>query len=166
MEILRDLNRQGTTVIIITHNDEIAKLSRRIVHIYDGKIKSDEINEDIEPLYKNNASFISQTNENNLFDDDFEGDEFNQIKNDFELDINDNSQQSCNSQNLNLSKTNKSTSFSSDKQTEKGFFQQSLQKDKNNITKNSDSLSSEQKAKTKIKIISKKTLKKKEIKEE
>lgn len=51
MRILRDLNSHGTTVIIITHNDEIAKLSRRIVRIYDGKIESDEINENIKPLY-------------------------------------------------------------------------------------------------------------------
>ena len=47
MKILKNLNEQGTTVVIITHNDEIAKLSRRVVHILDGKIYSDEINENI-----------------------------------------------------------------------------------------------------------------------
>ena len=44
MKILKDLNKKGTTVVIITHNDEIAKLSRRVVHIKDGKIDSDTIN--------------------------------------------------------------------------------------------------------------------------
>ena len=50
MKILNELNKYGTTVIIITHNDEIAKLSRRVVRIYDGKIESDEIN-NVETVY-------------------------------------------------------------------------------------------------------------------
>ena len=48
MKILKDLNKKGTTVVIITHNDEIAKLARRVVHIKDGKIASDIVNEAIE----------------------------------------------------------------------------------------------------------------------
>ena len=47
MKILKDLNEKGTTVIIITHNDEIANLSKRVVRIHDGKIDSDEIREHI-----------------------------------------------------------------------------------------------------------------------
>ena len=45
MSILKELNKKGTTVVIITHNDEIAKLSRRVVHIKDGKISSDIVND-------------------------------------------------------------------------------------------------------------------------
>lgn len=41
MRILRELNKQGTTVIIITHNDEIAEKSDRVIRILDGKIESD-----------------------------------------------------------------------------------------------------------------------------
>lgn len=41
MKILRELNKQGTTVIIITHNDEIAEKSDRVIRILDGKIESD-----------------------------------------------------------------------------------------------------------------------------
>ena len=47
MSILKELNKKGTTVVIITHNDEIAKLSRRVVHIKDGKIDSDVVNDEI-----------------------------------------------------------------------------------------------------------------------
>ena len=47
MRILKTLNDKGTTVIIITHNDEIAALSKRVVRIHDGKIDSDEIRENI-----------------------------------------------------------------------------------------------------------------------
>ena len=43
MKILDDLNERGTTVVIITHNDEIAQKSKRVVRIYDGKIDSDVV---------------------------------------------------------------------------------------------------------------------------
>ena len=43
MKILDKLNEAGTTVIIITHNDEIAGKSKRVVRIHDGKIDSDTI---------------------------------------------------------------------------------------------------------------------------
>lgn len=48
MNILKELNKQGTTVVIITHNDEIAKLSPRVVRIHDGKIDEDNVRENIE----------------------------------------------------------------------------------------------------------------------
>lgn len=39
MEILKGLNREGRTVIIVTHNMEIAEQTERIIHIRDGKIE-------------------------------------------------------------------------------------------------------------------------------
>ena len=47
MKILKELNEKGTTIIIITHNDEIAALSKRVVRIHDGKIDSDEVRENV-----------------------------------------------------------------------------------------------------------------------
>ncbi len=47
MTILRKLNENGTTVIIITHNDEIAASSKRVVRIHDGKIDSDVVNNNL-----------------------------------------------------------------------------------------------------------------------
>lgn len=41
MEILKDLNREGKTVIIVTHNMDIAAQTERIIHIRDGKIEED-----------------------------------------------------------------------------------------------------------------------------
>jgi putative ABC transport system ATP-binding protein len=38
MEILRGLNKDGKTVIIVTHNFEIAKKTKRIIRLIDGKI--------------------------------------------------------------------------------------------------------------------------------
>ena len=41
MEILRDLYRGGTTVILITHDDGIAATAKRVVRLSDGRITSD-----------------------------------------------------------------------------------------------------------------------------
>ena len=38
MEILEELNDQGKTVVLITHDNDIAKRAKRIVHILDGKL--------------------------------------------------------------------------------------------------------------------------------
>jgi len=43
MAILQDLNAQGITVVLVTHDDRIARHSERIVHILDGRIRSEEI---------------------------------------------------------------------------------------------------------------------------
>lgn len=48
MSILKQLNSQGTTIVIITHNDEIAELSPRVVRIHDGKIDKDESKKNVE----------------------------------------------------------------------------------------------------------------------
>ena len=44
MNILKDLHKSGRTVIIITHDDEIADQVDRVVRIMDGKIVSDSVN--------------------------------------------------------------------------------------------------------------------------
>ena len=45
LQILKDLNKSGVTVVLITHDDEIARHAKRIVSIKDGKIESDVLNE-------------------------------------------------------------------------------------------------------------------------
>ena len=39
MKILNELNEQGTTIIIVTHDMEIAKHAKKIINIHDGEIK-------------------------------------------------------------------------------------------------------------------------------
>ena len=41
MAILQELYEEGRTVILITHNNEIADRAKRIIQIKDGKIESD-----------------------------------------------------------------------------------------------------------------------------
>ncbi|MEK6841101.1 MAG: ABC transporter ATP-binding protein [Nanoarchaeota archaeon] len=38
MKILKDLNKKGKTVILVTHNPDLTKLANKIIHLKDGKI--------------------------------------------------------------------------------------------------------------------------------
>lgn len=60
MKTLQELNDQGHTVIIVTHDPRIAACARRVIAIEDGSIKSDTINEQIKDIngdiHKDNSS--------------------------------------------------------------------------------------------------------------
>ena len=43
MEILDNLHSKGNTIILVTHEDDIAKRAKRIIRLFDGKIIEDEI---------------------------------------------------------------------------------------------------------------------------
>lgn len=45
MNVLKDLHKSGRTVILITHDDEIAAQVKRVIRIKDGKIEADFMNE-------------------------------------------------------------------------------------------------------------------------
>lgn len=45
LEFLKQLNREGTTIVLITHDNSIAEQIKRVVRIHDGKIISDETKE-------------------------------------------------------------------------------------------------------------------------
>lgn len=38
MDILLGLNREGTTIVMVTHDEGIAKETSRIVRLFDGKL--------------------------------------------------------------------------------------------------------------------------------
>lgn len=46
MQILEGLHRSGRTVIIITHDNEIAEQVKRVIYIRDGRIEQDYLNEE------------------------------------------------------------------------------------------------------------------------
>ncbi|PKQ20265.1 MAG: macrolide ABC transporter ATP-binding protein [Actinobacteria bacterium HGW-Actinobacteria-6] len=43
MAILQELNDQGITVILVTHDDRVARHAQRIIHVFDGHVQSEEI---------------------------------------------------------------------------------------------------------------------------
>ena len=47
MELFQQLNEEGVTVIMITHNAEIAEYAKRVIHIFDGEIVKEQLREGI-----------------------------------------------------------------------------------------------------------------------
>ena len=48
MEMLTEMNRNGTTVVMVTHSPVYADFAHRIVHLFDGRIVSENIERDQE----------------------------------------------------------------------------------------------------------------------
>ncbi|MBI3724144.1 hypothetical protein HY251_09365 [bacterium] len=42
MEVLQDLNERGLTIVLVTHEHDIARFAKRVVVFRDGKIRTDE----------------------------------------------------------------------------------------------------------------------------
>jgi len=47
MHLMQDLNRQGITVVLITHEPEVAEYASRQIHFRDGRIESDTAHPDL-----------------------------------------------------------------------------------------------------------------------
>jgi len=44
MGLLQELNRQGMTVLLVTHEPDVARFARRVLHFRDGLVVKDEVN--------------------------------------------------------------------------------------------------------------------------
>ena len=49
MELFRKLNEEGMTVIMITHNEKVAGYAKRVIHLFDGEIIREEVQEESAP---------------------------------------------------------------------------------------------------------------------
>lgn len=98
MNILKTLHAEGRTVIVITHDNDIAANAKRIVHIEDGRITSDSSNEgnlsreDIAEEIRGNSTMYESNTEST-----YEEPELNQTEeviepqsDDYDLEISDN----------------------------------------------------------------------------
>jgi putative ABC transport system ATP-binding protein len=47
MTLLVDIHKAGNTIIVVTHEESIARYAHRIIRLIDGKISSDELNKNI-----------------------------------------------------------------------------------------------------------------------
>ena len=43
MDILQDLNQQGRTIIMVTHEPAVAKIAKRQIYMKDGKVAGEGI---------------------------------------------------------------------------------------------------------------------------
>lgn len=43
IELFRRLNADGTTLVVVTHDEALARAARRVVHMVDGRVVSDEV---------------------------------------------------------------------------------------------------------------------------
>jgi putative ABC transport system ATP-binding protein len=43
MELMEEIHQKGNTVVIVTHEEDIARRAKRIVRMRDGKIESDTV---------------------------------------------------------------------------------------------------------------------------
>ena len=43
VEILQELNERGLTIVLVTHEHDIAEYAHRIIHIKDGLVERDEV---------------------------------------------------------------------------------------------------------------------------
>ncbi len=53
MALLDQIHKSGNTVILVTHEEDIAKFAHRIIRLKDGEIESDYINSDISATFEN-----------------------------------------------------------------------------------------------------------------
>ncbi len=51
MKLLLELNREGTTIVMVTHSDHDAGFAHRVIHLFDGKVITEQqkINRDLHP---------------------------------------------------------------------------------------------------------------------
>ena len=70
MEILRQLHAEGHTIIMVTHDREIAASANRVIEIKDGEIIGDTQKEAVKSAVKNNRTFyrIINLSVNEFFD--------------------------------------------------------------------------------------------------
>ena len=45
MALFDELNARGNTIVVVTHEEDIAAHARRIVRLKDGKVRDDQVND-------------------------------------------------------------------------------------------------------------------------
>jgi putative ABC transport system ATP-binding protein len=60
MGLFEDIHKAGNTIIVVTHEENIAKYAHRIIRLIDGRIASDEVNHDVTTFEKALAELMHE----------------------------------------------------------------------------------------------------------
>jgi len=60
MGLFEDIHKAGNTIIVVTHEENIAKYAHRIIRLIDGKIASDDVNHDVTTFEKALAELMHE----------------------------------------------------------------------------------------------------------
>jgi putative ABC transport system ATP-binding protein len=60
MGLFEEIHKAGNTIIVVTHEENIAKYAHRIIRLIDGKIASDEVNHDVTTFEKALAELMHE----------------------------------------------------------------------------------------------------------
>jgi putative ABC transport system ATP-binding protein len=58
MNLIRDIHRAGNTIIVVTHEEDIARHAHRIIRLIDGEVASDEMNLEAQRISREEKSSI------------------------------------------------------------------------------------------------------------
>lgn len=58
MNLIRDIHRAGNTIIVVTHEENIARHAHRIIRLIDGEVASDEMNLEAQRISREEKSSI------------------------------------------------------------------------------------------------------------
>lgn len=62
MQMLTRLNDAGKTIIMVTHENDIAAWAKRVIRMRDGQIETDERNEQVKPAHEVSSAFVATLN--------------------------------------------------------------------------------------------------------
>jgi putative ABC transport system ATP-binding protein len=50
MGLFEEIHHRGNTIIVVTHEEDIAQHAHRIIRLIDGLVESDEVNHDVQTV--------------------------------------------------------------------------------------------------------------------
>jgi putative ABC transport system ATP-binding protein len=53
MKLMSDLNREGTTIVMVTHSERDSGFAHRVINLFDGRVITEEMKRSMQVAYQN-----------------------------------------------------------------------------------------------------------------